>query len=451
MFKKLPWLISRRKIILSCFNEIFIISILNKYFLSDYLLFSSSIFIFTIIFLPFWLSLNYISGRYSYDEDLYRSKNIVLFLKLFIKSIIIANLSIIFVLIFSININLNNYNHFDKMIFIYTFSLSLILNIVQIPIIKSFIKNVNKEDVWNFVGSESLFERINKEINFSRKKAKILLKRIESDFNYLDEKKIKGIFLEDIRSLENINTVKLFALKNSGFKIYTLEKWCEYYLQRLPANILNLEFLLNSESIIFNDSIQFRIKRFGDISLSIILLIFSLPILLISSLLIFLEDGKSCIYSQLRVGKNQKNFTLYKLRTMRIDAEKGTPQWSKKSDSRITKIGKFLRRTRIDELPQLLNVIIGDMSLIGPRPEREMIDKKLVRYINRYNYRYFVRPGLSGWAQVNYPYGSSIEDSNKKFSYDLYYLKNFSIWLDFLILIKTIKIVLLKRGSDPLR
>ena len=136
---------------------------------------------------------------------------------------------------------------------------------------------------------------------------------------------------------------------------------------------------------------------------------------------------------------------------MRIDAEKGIPQWSQKSDSRITKIGKFLRKTRIDELPQLLNVISGDMSLIGPRPEREIIDKKLFTYIKMYNYRYFVRPGLSGWAQVNYPYGSSIEDSKKKFSYDLYYLKNFSIWLDFLILIKTIKIVLLKRGSDPLR
>ena len=135
---------------------------------------------------------------------------------------------------------------------------------------------------------------------------------------------------------------------------------------------------------------------------------------------------------------------------MHYDAEKGIPQWSNKSDSRITWIGKLLRKTRLDELPQLICVIKGDMSLIGPRPERELIDMRLRKYIPYYDYRYLIKPGLSGWAQVNYPYGSSIEDSKKKTSYDLYYLRNFSIWLDFLIMFKTIRLVLLRRGSNPL-
>tara|TARA_B100000212_G_C27102758_1_gene417110 strand:- start:48 stop:635 length:588 start_codon:yes stop_codon:yes gene_type:complete len=194
-----------------------------------------------------------------------------------------------------------------------------------------------------------------------------------------------------------------------------------------------------------------RLKRLGDLFLSSILLVITFPILIIAGLFIFLDDRNGFIYTQERVGKNQKNFILYKLRTMKHNAEKGKPQWSKKFDTRITKIGKFLRKTRLDELPQLINVILGDMSLIGPRPEREIFDVELSTHIPQYNSRYLIRPGLSGWAQVNFPYGSSIEDSKKKFSYDIYYLKNYSIWLDFLILFKTIKIVFLKRGSDPIR
>ena len=196
---------------------------------------------------------------------------------------------------------------------------------------------------------------------------------------------------------------------------------------------------------------QFRIKRIGDIFFSIFLFALSIPILIISCVLIFLEDGKACIYKQERIGKNQKRFMIYKLRTMKVNAEKGQPQWASKTDERITGIGKFLRKSRLDELPQLFNVFIGDMSLIGPRPEREIFDSKLMKFIPKYKYRYFIKPGLSGWAQVNFPYGSSIEDSKNKFSYDIYYLRNFSIWLDFLILLKTIRIVILKRGSDPIR
>ena len=140
---------------------------------------------------------------------------------------------------------------------------------------------------------------------------------------------------------------------------------------------------------------------------------------------------------------------IFKFRTMVVNAEKNGPQWSIKNDPRITKIGKSLRRYRIDELPQLISVIKGDMSLIGPRPERPEFDNIMSKEINFYDYRYQVKPGISGWAQVNYPYGSSIEDSRQKLSYDLYYLKNFTIFIDFLILFKTIRLVLNAYGSSP--
>ena len=144
------------------------------------------------------------------------------------------------------------------------------------------------------------------------------------------------------------------------------------------------------------------------------------------------------------------NFSIIKLRTMNINSEKNGPQWSSSNDIRITKLGKFLRKYRIDELPQLLCVIKGEMSLIGPRPERAEIDKKLTTAIPHYNSRYLIRPGLSGWAQVNYPYGASIDDSKKKLSFDLFYLKNFSILFDFLILFKTIRLIIYKKGSEPI-
>ena len=132
---------------------------------------------------------------------------------------------------------------------------------------------------------------------------------------------------------------------------------------------------------------------------------------------------------------------------MKINSEVNGPQWSKKNDKRITKVGDFIRKTRIDELPQLVSVIIGDMSLIGPRPERPEIDKILISKIKNYKLRYQVKPGLSGWAQVNYPYGASIEDTEYKLGYDIFYIRNFSFWLDVVIFFKTIRLVMNLEGS----
>ena len=196
-------------------------------------------------------------------------------------------------------------------------------------------------------------------------------------------------------------------------------------------------------------SLRARIKRIGESISSLIIIVISFPIFV--AFLIKLEDGGPIFYSQIRNGFEGKQFRMYKLRTMIINAEKDGIQWAKKSDQRITNIGKILRKLRIDELPQLLLVISGEMSLIGPRPERPKIDNLLREHLSNYDLRYSIKPGISGWAQVNYPYGSSIEDSQYKLSYDIYYIKNFSILLDFIIFLKTIRLVLNGKGSSPIR
>ena len=165
--------------------------------------------------------------------------------------------------------------------------------------------------------------------------------------------------------------------------------------------------------------------------------------------MIKLEDNGPVIYSQKRSGFGGKTFTIYKLRSMKLNAEKDGVKWSTKNDKRITRIGSILRKSRLDELPQLLSVIKGDMSLIGPRPERPEIDDLLITKIPNYKLRYLIRPGLSGWAQVNYPYGASVEDAKMKLSYDIYYIKNFSTLFDLLILMETIRLVVNFRGSQP--
>ena len=187
-----------------------------------------------------------------------------------------------------------------------------------------------------------------------------------------------------------------------------------------------------------------------ELVLSILISILLSPIILIFSILVFSQDGFPIFYSQFRKGKNNTINKIFKIRSMKKDSELNGPQWSTFNDSRITFIGKFMRKTRIDELPQLWSVILGKLSLIGPRPERPEIDEILKKEIDFYDFRYLVKPGITGWAQVNYPYGASIGDSKIKQSYDLYYVKNVSIMLDLIIVLKTIRLILNGRGAIPL-
>lgn len=190
------------------------------------------------------------------------------------------------------------------------------------------------------------------------------------------------------------------------------------------------------------------VKRLFDIVASLALLILALPILLIAMVAVVIESGFPIFYFQERVGQGGEKFRIVKLRSMRQDAERdGKARWATANDSRVTRVGAFLRKTRIDELPQLWTVLTGDMSFVGPRPERPVFVEQLTEKIPFYDVRHSVKPGVTGWAQVRYPYGASIEDGLKKLEYDLYYVKNHSLFLDLMIMVETIQVVLLGKGA----
>ena len=189
-------------------------------------------------------------------------------------------------------------------------------------------------------------------------------------------------------------------------------------------------------------------KRTIDLALSLVLAVLTLPLMAITALLVLLEDGRPILYRQERVGENGRTFTLSKFRSMRKDAEKGgKPIWARDGDDRVTRTGRFIRKTRLDELPQLWNVLKGDMSFVGPRPERPFFVDQLSKEIPFYQQRHAVKPGLTGWAQVKYRYGSSLEDATEKLRYDLYYIKHLSVVFDLTIVFDTVKVVLFRKGA----
>jgi exopolysaccharide biosynthesis polyprenyl glycosylphosphotransferase len=189
-------------------------------------------------------------------------------------------------------------------------------------------------------------------------------------------------------------------------------------------------------------------KRVFDVVVGLLLTTVTLPLMVVTAAAIKLDSRGPAFYRQERTGLHGETFTLFKFRSMALDAEAGgRPQWAQKRDPRITRIGAFLRASRIDELPQLFNVLRGEMSMIGPRPERPIFVEELAKVIPFYNHRTYVKPGLTGWAQVNYPYGASVEDAREKLAYDLYYVKNRGVLLDMVILLSTVRVILFGEGA----
>lgn len=212
---------------------------------------------------------------------------------------------------------------------------------------------------------------------------------------------------------------------------------------------------LNPSHVIFSDgfsqaALKGSVKRVLDLSVSLLMLLAALPVMALVMLAIKLEDGPRApvIYRQRRVGRGGSVFEVLKFRSMRPDAESaGKPQWAQARDHRVTRVGSVIRKLRLDELPQLINVLRGDMSFVGPRPERPEFVADLVEAVPYYNLRHHVKPGITGWAQICYPYGASLQDSREKLEFDLYYLKNFSVFLDLTILLQTAQVVLWGKGS----
>jgi sugar transferase (PEP-CTERM system associated) len=237
----------------------------------------------------------------------------------------------------------------------------------------------------------------------------------------------------------------LIACKTAGYPVLQYMTFLETEIKRIDVKRLDVSWLLYSDGFSFN-MLDRTLKRAFDIVVSLLLLILCSPFLLLGMLAIWLQDRGPVFYAQTRITRNMRQFRILKLRTMRINAEAQGAVWAAEADNRITAIGQFLRRTRLDEIPQLYNVLKGDMSLVGPRPERPEFTHKLAEQLPLYNERHMVKTGLTGWAQINYPYGASLDDARSKLSYDLYYVKNFSILLDFLIILQTLRVVLWPSG-----
>ncbi|WP_338367075.1 sugar transferase [uncultured Pseudoalteromonas sp.] len=232
-----------------------------------------------------------------------------------------------------------------------------------------------------------------------------------------------------------------------GAWVEPLVSYLDDRLKYTEVRLLHSSYFLHQKafSILSNQRTQVA-KRFVDVFSAITLLILTIPFSLIAALLIKLESPGPMLFKQKRTGQYNKEFEVYKFRSMRNDAEKNGAQWASKNDSRVTKVGKFIRKTRIDEIPQLINVLQGTMSIIGPRPEREVFIKDLEKEIPYYRFRHAVKPGVTGLAQVSYPYGASVEDAIWKHKYDIHYIKHHSVLLDFKILLLTVKTVIFGMG-----
>ncbi len=240
---------------------------------------------------------------------------------------------------------------------------------------------------------------------------------------------------------------QLLHCKLSGIRVTDFLDFWERETRTVDLEALRPSWLFYSDGFrcgILNEVF----KRSFDIAVSLAVLIFTLPLLLVTACLIKLDSRGPVLYRQERVGLHGRIFTILKFRSMLVDAERDLgPRWASESDPRVTRIGTVIRKLRIDELAQILNVLRGDMSFVGPRPERPFFVAKLSQEIPYYDERHWVRPGITGWAQINFPYGASTEDARRKLAYDLYYVKNQSVFLDFLILLQTARVIFWHQGA----
>ena len=238
----------------------------------------------------------------------------------------------------------------------------------------------------------------------------------------------------------------LMECKLRGIAVTSAIDFYERELKKAKLDLVHPSWIVFSEGFKASRSRDVS-KRLVDLLLSLALLVVMLPFIVVTAIAVFLETGRPVLYSQTRVGMLGKEFRIYKFRSMRQDAEKdGKARWASANDDRVTRVGAFIRNTRLDELPQIYNVIKGEMSIVGPRPERPEFVSELREKVPFYDTRHYVKPGLMGWAQLKYPYGASVEDARGKLEYDLYYSKNHSLMMDFLIMIQTVEVVLLGKG-----
>jgi len=315
-------------------------------------------------------------------------------------------------------------------------------------IFSNFLIRTATKQNWVFIGTKIEFDKFIHDSNKSFRSVYFSFTHLYPEQLPKNPEQYDGIILspnDNFSKMEIFNQVLKFRM-NSG-EVLSPYEFSERFWLRIPIDLIKKDmFCLAPGFSLKINSISFQRKKIFDFWGSILLIILSLPITTLTALLIKLTDFGPIFYTQTRTGLHGRTFKVFKFRSMIIDAEKGGPQWAKKNDRRITWIGNIIRKTRIDEIPQFLNVLRGEMSIIGPRPERPEMEKNLVSTIPYYSLRHQIKPGITGWAQVLYPYGANINDSTNKLEYELYYIKNFNPLLDISIALKTIKIILFQKG-----
>jgi sugar transferase (PEP-CTERM system associated) len=266
--------------------------------------------------------------------------------------------------------------------------------------------------------------------------------------NYALEHEIDEIVVANDERRENLPVDELFACKIRGVEITEILDFMERETGQVAVNLIYPSWVIYSNGFASPNHLRNTLDWIFNACMGFILLMVTWPIMLITTLLIKLDEGLKApvFYSQERVGVDGQAFSIIKFRSMRLDAEKNGAQMASENDNRTTRIGKFIRKYRIDELPQIYNVMLGEMGFVGPRPERPEFVQQLIKNIPYYNERHNVKPGLTGWAQLRYPYGATENDSLEKLKYDLYYIKHRSFMLDLLILIRTVEIILFGKG-----
>jgi sugar transferase (PEP-CTERM system associated) len=240
----------------------------------------------------------------------------------------------------------------------------------------------------------------------------------------------------------------LLRIKTTGVHVNDISSFLERETGRVDLDSVNPSWLIFSDGFSSGRRLSGIAKRLFDIVVSALLLVVALPLIALFAVAVKLESKGPAFYRQQRVGRYGEPFNLFKLRSMQSDAEaEGKAIWAAKNDPRVTRIGKFIRKVRIDELPQTWNVLKGDMSFVGPRPERPEFVADLEKQLPYFAERHIVKPGITGWAQINYPYGASLDDSRQKLEYDLYYAKNYTPFLDLVIILQTIRVVIWPEGA----
>jgi sugar transferase (PEP-CTERM system associated) len=257
---------------------------------------------------------------------------------------------------------------------------------------------------------------------------------------------VDEVVVASIERRGQLPVADLLACKFQGIKITEYASFWERESGQLDPDEINPSWMLFSDGF-GRGSLRGLVRRTFDIVVSGIVLVMTLPITIPTALLVILESKGPIFYRQERVGLRGKPFMVLKFRSMATDAEKDGPRWAAKNDARVTRVGNFIRKVRIDEIPQVINVLRGDMAFVGPRPERPVFVDSLAKKIPFYNERHVIKPGITGWAQINYPYGATEHDAKMKLSYDLYHIKNGSLFLDIIIMMQSIKVVIWNAGA----